>query len=108
MRKTGLTLLASLIAWVAFTVHAADEIMLTDFNGEPRTIESYAGDGRWLVVMVWAHNCHICNQEAEAYAQFHESHRNNDAHVIGVSIDGAANRADAEAFIARHDLPFRT
>ena len=106
MRKTGMTLLASLIAWMALAVQAADEMTFTDFNGEPRTIESYAGDGRWLVVMVWAHNCHVCNQEAEAYAQFHEAHRNNDAHVIGVSIDGAANRADAEEFIARHDLPF--
>lgn len=106
MRKTGMTLLASLIAWMALAVQAADEMTFTDFNGEPRTIESYAGDGRWLVVMVWAHNCHVCNQEAEAYAQFHEAHRDHDAHVIGVSIDGAANRADAEAFIARHDLPF--
>ena len=29
-----------------------------------------------------------------------------DAHVLGVSLDGAANRAGAEAFIERHDLPF--
>ena len=106
MRKTGTALLASLIAWMALAAQAADEITLTDFDGEPRTIESYAGDGRWLVVMVWAHNCHVCNQEAEAYAQFHEAHADSDAHVIGVSLDGAANRADAEAFIARHDLPF--
>ena len=106
MRKMWMTLLASLIAWMALTVQAADEITLTDFDGEPRTIESYAGDGRWLVVMVWAHNCHVCNQEAEAYAQFHEAHHQTDAHVLGVSLDGAANRADAEDFIARHDLPF--
>jgi peroxiredoxin len=103
----GKLLLALLIAGVVLVAQAADEeITLTDFTGEPRTIESFAGDGRWLVVMIWAHNCHVCNQEAEAYAQFHEAHRETDAHVLGVSLDGAAQRADAEAFIERHDLPF--
>ena len=106
MRNTGMMLLALLIACTNLVAHAADEITFTDFAGEPRTIESYTGDGRWLVVMVWAHNCHVCNQEAEAYAQFHEAHRDSDAHVLGVSLDGAANRDKAEAFIARHDLPF--
>ena len=106
MRKTRKMLLASLIACMTLVAHAADEITFTDFAGEPRTIESYAGDGRWLVVMVWAHNCHVCNQEAEAYAQFHDAHRDSDAHVLGISLDGAAHKADAEAFIERHDLPF--
>ena len=106
MRDTKKLLLALLITGMTLAVHAADEIILTDFDGEPRTIESYAGDGRWLVVMIWAHDCHVCNQEVESYAQFHEAHRETNAHVLGVSLDGAANRADAEAFIERHDLPF--
>lgn len=103
MKKLFYTLL--LVCLVA-TTHAADDPMFSDFAGQPRTVEEYIGDGRWLVVMIWAHDCHVCNNEAEGYAQFHEAHKDSDARVLGLSIDGAANRAGAEAFIARHDLPF--
>jgi peroxiredoxin len=78
----------------------------TDFQGKPRSIESFAGGGKWLVVMIWASDCHVCNMEAENYAQFHEAHKSKDATVLGVSIDGQAKRTDAEDFIRRHDLPF--
>lgn len=77
-----------------------------DFAGQPQDIESYTGDGRWLVVMVWAHNCHVCNQEAAAYARFHTEHQGSDAAVLGLSLDGLEQKAEAAAFIARHDLPF--
>lgn len=85
---------------------AADGPTLTDFSGQPQSIEAFAGQGKWLVVMIWAHNCHVCNQEAEGYAQFHEARKDSDATVLGVSLDGGDYRAEAEAFIARHDLPF--
>ena len=78
----------------------------TDFDGQPRTIESFAGDGKWLVVMIWAHDCHVCNMEVENYAHFHETHKDNNARILGVSMDGQAKRAEAEAFSERHDLPF--
>jgi peroxiredoxin len=94
------------MTWLAPVVQADDEIVFRDFDGQPRTVESYAGDGKWLVVMIWAHDCHVCNVEAESYAQFHETHKDDKATVLGLSLDGAENRAEAEAFIERHDLPF--
>lgn len=84
----------------------ADDVTFADFDGTPRSIADYTGDGRWLVVMIWAHDCAICNREAESYAQFHVAHADKDARVLGISLDGAANKAEAQAFIARNDLPF--
>lgn len=85
---------------------ASEDAPFSDFNGQPRTVESYAGNGQWLVVMIWAHDCGVCNQEAESYAQFHLEHKETTARVLGISMDGVAKKADAEAFVARHDLPF--
>ena len=107
MRHLGFTALMWLTACtVAFAQAGDDTLLFDDFNGGQRSIESYAGDGKWLVVMVWAHDCHVCNMEVESYAQFHVAHRDETARVLGVSLDGQAKRAEAEAFIERHDLPF--
>ena len=85
---------------------ADDTTVFQTLDGDESSLERHLGQGKWSVIMMWAHDCHVCNQEAESYAQFHEAHRETDAHVLGVSLDGAANRAGAEAFIERHDLPF--
>jgi peroxiredoxin len=98
------------MAWFGLAAMAAPgdgtEPPFSDFQGQPRSIESFAGGGKWLVVMIWASDCHVCNMEAEQYAHFHEAHKNRDATVLGVSIDGQEKQADAEDFIRRHDLPF--
>lgn len=106
MRTMLAAFAALMISGIAVVVQAADNATFSDFNGQHKTIESFAGNGKWLVVMVWAHDCHVCNQEAEGYAQFHETHKDSTATVLGVSLDGVANKARAEDFIARHDLPF--
>lgn len=83
----------------------ASETFLSDFQGQPASIASYTGNGKWLAVMFWASDCHVCNVEAKNYADFHNRHHNRDASILGVSLDGA-NRAAAEQFIRRHKLTF--
>lgn len=106
MKRTVLAAIAALLTLSGMAAKAAAETVFSDFDGNPRSIESYTGDGRWLVVMIWAHDCHVCNQEAESYAQFHEAHRDSNARVLGISLDGAAAKAEAQAFIDQHGLPF--
>ena len=77
-----------------------------DFNGNPKTIEQYTGNGRWLVVMLWASDCRVCNQEVHEYINFHKQHENKDARILGISLDGAAKKADAQAFLKRHNVNF--
>jgi len=106
MKATFFVLITLVISTFIATAYAEDDIAFTDFSGRTQTIESYTGNGKWLVVMVWAHDCHVCNREAEGYAQFHEAHKDEDAAVLGVSMDGEAGKAKAEDFVARHDLSF--
>lgn len=79
---------------------------LMDFEGTPHTLSDYKNSGQWLVVMLWASDCHVCNQEAHSYDQFHKKHKNLDAAVLGISMDGLAGKANAADFIERHQVTF--
>lgn len=79
---------------------------LTDFGGKPQNITDHSGKGKWLVVMLWASDCHVCNAESQQYVKFHDKHKNKDATIIGVSLDGNTKKKDAEAFIKRNGINF--
>ena len=79
---------------------------LTDMTGKARSLDDYVGNGKWTVVMIWASDCHICNKEAYQYVDFHTFHKDKDAQVLGISMDGADGAADAEKFIERHSVNF--
>jgi len=77
-----------------------------DFKGKPQVLENYLGKGKWLVVMIWASDCHICNREAHQYVDFHLVHSDTDATVLGISVDGKSRKKAAEKFIQKHSVDF--
>ena len=79
---------------------------LYELNGKPSSIEKYAGKGKWLVVMFWSSDCHICNKEAHQYVDFHFAHSDDNASVLGISLDGTKNKVLAEGFIKKHKVNF--
>lgn len=79
---------------------------LHDFDGKPHVIEEYLGQGKWLVVTVWASDCAICEREIPELVVFHNAHRDKDATVLGISVDGPARKQEALAFIQRHRISF--
>jgi peroxiredoxin len=87
-------------------LHAAGMGILKGFDGTFHTLDEYTGQGQWTVVMLWASYCPTCNAEAKEYVKFHEAHKDKDARILGVSLDGMDNKADAEAFIQRHGVTF--
>jgi len=81
-------------------------LVLKDFSGKDVNVDRYIGKGKWVVVTVWAHDCHICDGEIHEMAAFHRAHHNKDAIVLGVTIDGMDQKKLAQAFIDKHKLPF--
>lgn len=75
-------------------------------DGKPASIGDYTGKGKWTVVMIWASDCIICNKEAKHYDQFHLKHKDKDATVLGISMDGQKNKQEALGFITEHKLHF--
>lgn len=75
-------------------------------SGQPESIEDHHEDGKWLVVMLWASDCIICNKEAHEYVDFHLRHQEQDAIVLGISLDGQDRIQDARKFVIKHNVIF--
>ena len=80
--------------------------LLKGFDGSIHSLNEYTGKGKWTVVMLWASDCHACNAEAKQYVKFHKAHKDKNATILGVSLDGAMKKAEANAFIERHGVTF--
>ncbi len=98
--------IAFLLSLSFLSVSMAEISGLQDFKGQPQKLENFTGKGKWLVVMIWASDCHICNREVYQYVDFNMVHSDDDATVLGISIDGEAKKKDAESFIRRHSVDF--
>lgn len=94
-----------LAALMSPSLMAADDI-LRDFEGQTHKLEEYVGQGKWTIVMFWAHDCHVCGLEAPNYEKFYERRKDRDVQLLGISIDGADLKKEAQAFIKEHGLTF--
>lgn len=84
----------------------APDVSLKDMQGKPQALSRYIGQGKWTVVVLWAHNCSICNREIAEMNFFHDAHAAKNATVLGISIDGWAQRSKARGFVDTHALDF--
>jgi len=92
---------------LVFTSHVyAESNGLVNLSGVEQKIEDYHEKNKWLVVMVWASDCLICNQEAKNYEAFYQSRKDKDIKLLGLSIDGLAGIKNARQFIKGHNLTF--
>ena len=96
----------SILSALLFALNVTAAEKFDDFQGNQKSITDYTGNGKWLVVMLWASDCHVCNQEAHQYIKFHQDHVGKDAQVLGISLDGVAKKNDAQEFIKRHQINF--
>ena len=85
---------------------AADDGALTTMEGEPAAIADYAGNGKWLAVMIWSVNCHICKEEMPNYGDAYRGGQNPDLDVLGVSLDGRAMMPLIEDFLEQRNGTF--
>jgi peroxiredoxin len=100
-------LFCSLIFLFAAAAAAAPpDIELRDLDGQPRNVNEFVGQGKWAIVVVWAHDCLICYREIHQMAEFHNARKDRDAIVLGVSIDGMKQIQEARQFAADRKLPF--
>ena len=84
----------------------APSIALHDLDGRERNVNEFVGHAKWTIVVTWAHDCHVCDRDIDEMASFHAAHRDRDAIVLGITLDGAGQLKAARAFVKRHKLPF--
>jgi peroxiredoxin len=99
----GLLLMAASLSAAA----ASPDIVLKGLDGAARNVNEFIGKGQWTVVAIWHSDCPICKRDIHEMAFFHDAHRKaKDAIVLGVSVDGYANKAKAQRFVDEHSLDF--
>lgn len=86
--------------------HFAGAVEFGNFDGSDSALDAYIGKGKWVIVKIWARDCHVCNTEAHEYVAFHNKHKDSDAVVLGISIDGKAKLKKAKKFLRRHNIPY--
>jgi hypothetical protein len=96
-----------ILLWLpALVFPAGPDVSLQDFDGKVRNVNEFIGQGKWTIVSIWSADCPICRREIYHMTFFHDAHRNKDATVLGVSINGHAGREKAQSFIDEQLLNF--
>ena len=110
MHKHYLGINPRIVAIILFALMEINSVWaaapLKDLDGKQSAIADYVGKGKWLVVMLWASDCMVCNQEIDHYTAFQTKHSGKDAVMLGVSIDGDEKIKDAKEFMSRHKVNF--
>ena len=58
---------------------------LPDMSGKTHSLEDYRG--KWVIVNYWATWCPPCQEEIPDLVDFHDSHKDTDAVVLGVNFE---------------------
>lgn len=81
---------------------------LVNMTGNATSLAAYTGDGKWLVVMLWSVTCGICAREVPIYSDFHDEHKGRDIKILGVALDGYAQKESIKDTMRRWDMRFPT
>ncbi|MBX2849939.1 MAG: TlpA family protein disulfide reductase [Acidiferrobacterales bacterium] len=85
-------------------ISSAHTFELEEFSGEKIRLDDKIGQGRWSLVMFWAHHCGVCKVEMPIFSEFHT--RRDDVDVIGISIDGPEDKHLAVDFLESYQPSF--
>jgi peroxiredoxin len=101
------SVLALLLIGIAVATVKASSPLFQNLNTNAfETIDDYRQPDKWIIVMIWAHDCQICEREVGEYQRFHQTHADDDAIVLGITLDGEERKQSALDFVVRHELEF--
>ena len=63
------------------------DVTLTGLDNEQHKVCEYIGAGKWTVVNIWGPKCPACIEEIPELVDFHDSHYDKDATVLGIALD---------------------
>jgi len=100
------TIAAFLLCCVAPAVSAESPLFQNLKSDAFDTIDDYRQPGKWMIVMICAHDCQVCEREVGDYQRLHRRHVGDDALVLGITLDGEQGKQQALDFMRRHELEF--
>jgi len=86
----------------------ASDFEVRTLDGDSVPISRYFEPDKWTMVMMWTTYCGTCRSQYPAVSEFHDKHKNSDAKVIGLSLDGFAEVEKVRAYIAKKPMTFES
>lgn len=77
---------------------------LVDMSGRDATLA--VGQGKWTLVMVWATDCPICQQQKPQISKFHDAYKDLNAEVVGIALDGRDALDAVQSYLDNHVVTF--
>ena len=93
----------SFLILVVVTEARAVDYELPDTNGQIQSLDQYKG--KWLIVNYWATWCSTCMKEMPELISLHESNKNNDIVVVGISFESIEQEILKE-FVSDKAIPY--
>ncbi len=82
------------------------DMKMKKLDGESGSLRDHVGKGKWTLVMFWETTCTICKQQEPEYIKFHQEHKDKDAEVVAISIDGFNSTELISQYKKENSLPY--
>jgi len=109
--KHSFNLKAALLSLLFFVSGAQANAPFPDLytiDGATVSDEADVGNGKWTLVMIWQVQCHICHAMKPLLSDFHDRHKDSDAQVYGVALDGIEKLDEVKQYMKDHKVSFPT
>lgn len=107
----AIRLFAVLVVLACFSDHSyarASDLAVRTLDGETVPLSSYFEPGKWTMVMMWTTYCGTCSSQYPSVSEFHDKHKNSDAKVIGMSLDGFAAVEKVRSYVQSKPMTFES
>jgi thiol-disulfide isomerase/thioredoxin len=84
----------------------ASDFQVRMLDGASVPLSHFFEPDKWTMVMIWTTYCGICRSQYPAVSAFHDKHKNTDAKVIGMSLDGYAEVDKVRDYLAQNPMSF--
>jgi thiol-disulfide isomerase/thioredoxin len=103
--RAALRLVAALLLVLSTAAQAAG-IGLRTLDGVDTTLAEQVPAGRWTLAMIYTTYCGVCRSEYPVISAFHDAHKDKDARVIGIALDGYAEIDTVRRYVAKKPFSF--
>jgi thiol-disulfide isomerase/thioredoxin len=97
--------LLGLALLVPLGAHAGG-VEVQTLEGRHAGLGEFLAKDKWTLVMVWTTYCGACRKQYPLISEFHARHKDKDAAVLGVSLDGFDQGEKIKAYQTAHQQNF--